>query len=58
MGRIAEQPVVRNGEVAIRKVLHLSLTFDHRVLDGAQAAMFLNDLVRMLEMPELALMES
>jgi pyruvate dehydrogenase E2 component (dihydrolipoamide acetyltransferase) len=57
MGRIAEQPVVRNGEVAIRKVLHLSLTFDHRVLDGAQAAMFLNELVRMLEMPELALME-
>lgn len=57
VGRIADQPLVRSGEIAVRKVLHLSLTFDHRVLDGAEAARFLNDLIEMLEDPALALME-
>lgn len=56
VGRIVDTPVVRDGEVAVRKVLHLSLTFDHRVLDGAEAALFLNDLIVHLERPELAVM--
>ncbi|HPT73884.1 MAG TPA: dihydrolipoamide acetyltransferase family protein [Methanomassiliicoccaceae archaeon] len=56
-GRISDRPMVHDGEIAIRKVMHLSLTFDHRVLDGAEAAKFLNDLIRFLEDPALALME-
>lgn len=57
VGRIKDMPVVRGGEIAVRKIMHLSLTFDHRVLDGAEAARFLNDLVLFLEDPSLALME-
>lgn len=56
MGRISDMPVVKDGEVVLRKMLHLSLTFDHRVLDGAEAAMFLNDLIMFLENPELVLL--
>jgi len=40
IGRIADRPVVRNGEIAVRKVGYLSVTFDHRVVDGARAAQF------------------
>jgi pyruvate dehydrogenase E2 component (dihydrolipoamide acetyltransferase) len=42
VGRVAEKPVVINGEIKIRSMMGLSLTFDHRVLDGAPAAEFLN----------------
>jgi len=37
-------------------VCYLSLSFDHRILDGAEAAVFLNDLKMFLENPELTLM--
>jgi len=57
MGRIEEKPVVRDGKIVIRKILPLSLTFDHRVFDGAEAARFLNDLKAFLEDPEMLLME-
>jgi pyruvate dehydrogenase E2 component (dihydrolipoamide acetyltransferase) len=56
LGRIHDEPLAVDGEVVVRKVLHLSLTFDHRVLDGAEAAMFLNDLKMFLENPELGMM--
>ena len=49
LGRIMEKPVVRNGNVEIGKVLPLSLTYDHRIIDGAQAAMFMKDLIGRLE---------
>jgi pyruvate/2-oxoglutarate dehydrogenase complex dihydrolipoamide acyltransferase (E2) component len=38
--RIADRPVARNGEVAVRRVGNISVTFDHRVVDGARAAAF------------------
>jgi pyruvate dehydrogenase E2 component (dihydrolipoyllysine-residue acetyltransferase) len=57
-GRIAERPWVVNGAIQIRKVLHLSLTFDHRVTDGADAARFLVKVVRYLEDPALLFLES
>jgi pyruvate dehydrogenase E2 component (dihydrolipoamide acetyltransferase) len=38
--RIADRPVVRNGEVAVRRMGNLSITFDHRVIDGKRAADF------------------
>jgi pyruvate/2-oxoglutarate dehydrogenase complex dihydrolipoamide acyltransferase (E2) component len=51
VGRITERPVVRDGSVAVAPVLPLSLTFDHRVLDGAPAADVLDDLVDTLQQP-------
>ena len=52
IGRIMDAPLVVDGTVKVRKVLPLSLTFDHRAYDGAVAAKFLRDLVRLLENPE------
>ncbi len=55
--RIRDMPVVINGEVRIRKILPLVLSFDHRVLDGAQAARFMNTLIEHLEDPDLLLLD-
>jgi pyruvate dehydrogenase E2 component (dihydrolipoamide acetyltransferase) len=57
VGRIQDAPMVRDGSVVPRKVMHLSLTFDHRIIDGAQAATFLTDLRQLVESPELLLLE-
>ncbi|MFH0980868.1 MAG: 2-oxo acid dehydrogenase subunit E2 [Planctomycetota bacterium] len=57
MGRAQEKPVVRHGQVVIRKILPLTLTFDHRVIDGADAARFVTALVRRLSEPLSLLME-
>jgi pyruvate dehydrogenase E2 component (dihydrolipoamide acetyltransferase) len=57
-GRIADRPWVHQGAIAIRKVLPISLTFDHRVTDGADAAQFLDKVVRYLEDPALLFLES
>jgi pyruvate dehydrogenase E2 component (dihydrolipoamide acetyltransferase) len=46
IGRIIERPVVRNGSLGIGRTCILSLTFDHRVADGAPAAMLLDGVVR------------
>jgi pyruvate dehydrogenase E2 component (dihydrolipoyllysine-residue acetyltransferase) len=46
IGRIAERPVVRNGALAVGHTCVLSLTFDHRVADGAPAALLLDAVVR------------
>ena len=54
-GRIADVPKVVDGEIKIRKVLHLSLSFDHRIMDGADAGRFMNALKRYLEDPALLL---
>ena len=51
VGRIVEEPVVRNGQLEAGKTLTLSLTFDHRVVDGAPAARFLQKLTSGLEDP-------
>jgi pyruvate dehydrogenase E2 component (dihydrolipoamide acetyltransferase) len=40
IGRVAPRPVVRDGEIVVRRVGHLAVTFDHRVVDGARAAAF------------------
>ena len=49
LGRIAERPVVRDGEIVVRPVGYLALTFDHRVVDGARAAEFGLAVLRRLE---------
>lgn len=46
IGRIAERPIVRNGQLAVGHTCVLSLTFDHRVTDGAPAALLLDAVVR------------
>ena len=47
--RIGPRPVVRNGEIVVRDVGNLSVTFDHRVVDGARAAAFALDVIARLE---------
>jgi pyruvate dehydrogenase E2 component (dihydrolipoamide acetyltransferase) len=58
IGRIQEKPVVRGEKVVIRRILPLSLSFDHRVVDGAEAARFLNTVIARLEDPDLILLET
>ena len=53
VGRVRSVPAAYQGEVCIRQMMFLSLTFDHRVIDGAPAARFLRDVARMIEKPHL-----
>jgi pyruvate dehydrogenase E2 component (dihydrolipoamide acetyltransferase) len=58
LGRIVDKPWVVDGKVEIRKILPISLAFDHRVVDGAEAARFINDLKEHLEDPRLLLLDA
>ncbi|MHB1397154.1 MAG: dihydrolipoamide acetyltransferase family protein [Trichloromonadaceae bacterium] len=58
IGRIEEAAVVRHGQVVARTVVPLSLTFDHRIIDGATATRFLNSLIEHIEKPDLILLEN
>ncbi|AYC29106.1 dihydrolipoamide acetyltransferase family protein [Paenisporosarcina cavernae] len=58
IGRIAEKPVIKNGEIVAAPVLALSLSFDHRMIDGATAQHALNHIKTLLSNPELLLMEA
>jgi pyruvate dehydrogenase E2 component (dihydrolipoamide acetyltransferase) len=58
MGRIADRPAVRDGRIDIRQLFPLSLTFDHRIVDGAQASQFLDEIMKHLEDPGLLLVDS
>jgi pyruvate dehydrogenase E2 component (dihydrolipoamide acetyltransferase) len=58
IGRIAEKPVVKDGEIVAAPVLALSFSFDHRMIDGATAQNALNHIKRLLNDPELLLMEA
>ncbi len=55
VGRILKKPVVDNDEIVIRSMLTLSLTFDHRVVDGAPAAQFLQTVSNYIQDPYLLL---
>jgi pyruvate dehydrogenase E2 component (dihydrolipoamide acetyltransferase) len=57
LGRIAERPLARDGEVVVRPVLGISCSGDHRVLDGADLSRFVNDIVAAVERPVLLLAE-
>lgn len=56
-GSIREKPLVMNGKVEVRKTLPLSLSFDHRIVDGAEAARFVNEVKGYLEDIDFFLME-
>ncbi|PKR78482.1 branched-chain alpha-keto acid dehydrogenase subunit E2 [Halalkalibacillus sediminis] len=58
IGRISEEPVVRDGEVVVAPVLAVSLTFDHRMIDGATAQYAMNHVKRLLNDPQLIMMEA
>ncbi len=55
VGRIVDKPVALNGQVVIRPMMVLSLTFDHRINDGAPAARFLQRVKQLIERPYLLL---
>ena len=56
--RATDRPVVRDGQIVIRKVMNLSVSFDHRILDGMTAAKFVLDVVKLLEHPAVLALES
>ena len=56
--RIVERPVVVGGEVVVRKMMNLSCSFDHRVVDGWDAAEFVQGIKRLLETPALLFVEA
>jgi 2-oxoisovalerate dehydrogenase E2 component (dihydrolipoyl transacylase) len=51
VNRIVERPVVRGGQIVVRRMMNLSSSFDHRVVDGWDAAQFVQALKRLLEQP-------
>ena len=51
LGKVEEKPVVRNGQVLIRRMMRQGLSVDHRIIDGAVAAQFLQSLKKKLENP-------
>ena len=51
LGRAIEKPVVVDGEIVVRSMMHLSVTFDHRALDGVPVAEFMRTLKGTLESP-------
>lgn len=57
IGAMKEKPVVYNGEIAIRTQMFVSLSFDHRLIDGDVAARFLSRVKQLLESPNLLMME-
>jgi len=54
--KIVERPVVKDGQIIVRKMMNLSSSFDHRVIDGADAAAFIQRLKLLLEHPAMIFM--
>ncbi|WP_115864766.1 dihydrolipoamide acetyltransferase family protein [Halorussus litoreus] len=57
IGELKQRPVVEDGEVVAKHTLPISLTIDHRIVDGADAAAFANTFMEYVENPELLLLE-
>jgi pyruvate dehydrogenase E2 component (dihydrolipoamide acetyltransferase) len=55
VGKIEKTPVVINDQIVIRPIMHMTLTYDHRVVDGAPAAQFISRIKQYLENPYLML---
>lgn len=56
--KIADRAVVKNGAIVIRKMMNLSVSIDHRVVDGATGARFMNEVLQLLEDPRRLLLGS
>jgi 2-oxoglutarate dehydrogenase E2 component (dihydrolipoamide succinyltransferase) len=57
MHNIVERPMVVNGQIEIRPIMYVALTYDHRIVDGSEAVRFLVTIKRMLEDPISMLLE-
>ena len=55
VGRVAERPVAHEGQLRLRQTVRLTLSVDHRVMDGVPAAEFLDRIVELLENPLMLL---
>ncbi|GAA0446126.1 pyruvate dehydrogenase complex dihydrolipoyllysine-residue acetyltransferase [Lentibacillus halophilus] len=58
IGRIQDKPIVREGDIVAAPVLAISLSFDHRIVDGATAQLAMNQVKRLLNDPQLIMMEA
>jgi len=56
MHAIVERPVARNGQVVIRPMMYVALTYDHRLIDGREAVTFLKKIKTAVEDPRSILM--
>jgi 2-oxoglutarate dehydrogenase E2 component (dihydrolipoamide succinyltransferase) len=56
--RIEEKPVVVNGEIVIQPMMYLALSYDHRIVDGREAVLFLSKIKETIENPEILMLES
>ncbi len=57
MHAVQERPVVRDGQVVIRPMMYLALSYDHRIIDGREAVLFLKRVKEYIEQPEEMLLE-
>jgi 2-oxoglutarate dehydrogenase E2 component (dihydrolipoamide succinyltransferase) len=57
MHRIEDRPVVRNGQVVIRPMMYLALSYDHRIIDGKEAVTFLVRVKEQIEDPQRLVMD-
>ena len=57
MHKIQQRPMAENGEVAIRPMMYLALSYDHRIVDGKEAVQFLVTIKDMLEDPARLLLD-
>jgi 2-oxoisovalerate dehydrogenase E2 component (dihydrolipoyl transacylase) len=56
--KMVERPVVRHGAVVVRTMMNLSASFDHRIIDGYEAARFVQELKRLIEQPALLFLDA
>jgi 2-oxoglutarate dehydrogenase E2 component (dihydrolipoamide succinyltransferase) len=57
MHKIVERPVVEKGQIVIRPIMYLALSYDHRIIDGSDAVQFLVVIKDMLEDPARLLLQ-
>lgn len=57
MHNIVNRPVVRNGQIVARPIMYVSLTYDHRILDGREGAGFLKRIADFIDDPRRLLLE-
>jgi 2-oxoglutarate dehydrogenase E2 component (dihydrolipoamide succinyltransferase) len=57
MHRIQDRPVVVDGQIAVRPMMYVALSYDHRVVDGREAVLFLVRVKQLIEDPERLLLE-
>ncbi len=55
--KIKQMPVVRDGQIVVRDIMNLSISLDHRIVDGYEGAQFLQHVIQLLEDPTLMFME-